>query len=94
VGTGEAQPHRLALVHGEEHPAVLAPALWHSLAVVVDATEREGSQARRQRILAAVVWDAEGPHEPNREPLPDRDVVGLNRGGQLLWHQGDPFVVS
>ena len=94
VGTGEAQPHRLTLVHREEHAAVLAPALGDSLAVVRDASDRERPETWWQRVLATIIRDAEGPHEPDREPLPDRDLVVPDCDSNAIVHQDIPFVVS
>ncbi len=59
VRAGEAEPHGLALVHGEEDAAVVAPVVGDVVGVVVHPADREAPQPWRQRVLPAVVGDAQ-----------------------------------
>jgi hypothetical protein len=76
----ERDPHGLALVHGQEHPAALAPALGHAVLVVLHVAQRERAQRRRQRVLPAVVGDAQ------------RAVEGDGQGPHLEGVAGDANV--
>src|SRR5690606_13094112 len=75
VLAAERDPHRLALVHGEEDAAVLAPFGGHLARVVVDATDREASEPGRERIRLSVVGDAKRAEEGDGEPVAEGERV-------------------
>ena len=81
----ERDPHGLALVHGQEHAALLAPARGHAVGVVVHVAQREHTERRRQRVPAAVVGDAqravEGDGQRSHLERVASDANGHGRGG-------------
>ncbi len=60
----EAQPHRLAQIHRQQHPTARPPGLRHRVGVVGDPADRELAEPRRQRMRAGL-RQAEGADEPN-----------------------------
>ena len=74
----EVQPHRLALVHRQQHTAVRPPRLRDPVCVVGDAADREVSQRGRQRVLAAVVGDPQCALEGDAEVRADLDLVSAD----------------
>jgi hypothetical protein len=56
----EGKPQGFRLVHGEHHAPILDPAFGHPLLAVIHVPKRKGSKAGRQRVIAAIVGNAEG----------------------------------
>ena len=83
LGAGERHPQGLALIHRDEHPALLAPRLRNPIGVVGDLPDREGPEARGQGIGLVVIRDAERPLEGDLE-LTDLKPVALGFGCKCL----------
>ena len=91
VRAAEAQPHRLALVHRQQHAAVLAPLRRHAVGVVGDAPHGKAAERRRQRVVATVVRDAQGALEADGEVAADLDAIGVDGD---VKHGGAPFSLA
>ena len=64
---------------------MLAPGGGHAIGVVGDAPHREVPERRRQRILAAVVRDAQRALEGDGEVAPDLDAVLVDGDVEHGW---------
>ena len=55
----EAEPHCFGLMHRQQHAAAALPGGREPVRVVVDVAQREAAEAGRQRVVAAVVRNAQ-----------------------------------
>src|SRR5262249_5043907 len=62
----ERDPHRLRLVERHHHAAALAPVARHARGEVLDMPQRKGVKPGRQRVMLAIVRNAQGSLEANR----------------------------
>jgi hypothetical protein len=89
VVAAEAQPQRLALVHRDDHAAVITPRLGDAVAVVLHAGDREPAEPGRQRVRAPVVGDPQRADERDGEARAHLQLVAADfnfESGHLAEH--------
>ena len=64
---------------------MLAPRGGHAVGVVVDAPHREAPERRWERVLAAVVRDAQRALEGDGEMAPDLDAILVGGDVEHCW---------
>ena len=70
---------------------MLAPAAGHAVGVVGDPPDGKLPEPRRQRIVAAVVRDAQRALEGDGEVATDLDAIGMDGD---VKHGGAPFSLA